>query len=128
MSRIICSTVVSRGLQSSSFRVPAAFSSGRPRPRVFVTIEMKQQGKKSGPAHTFNSDGTRVLDRGVWKRFKYCSYCERIMVERSSWEKNWDSPNSGVKFCSDKCRKASKQLKRYHNGTNNNSNKDKDES
>jgi len=37
---------------------------------------------------------------GVWKKFKYCSQCNLIMVERAKW-KNFDE----VKYCSDKCRK-----------------------
>lgn len=73
-------------------------------------VEMRQKNSKKGqqgPSHTFNSDGSKVLDRGVWKEYKYCKECKRIMVMRKSWEKNWDS----VSLCSDKCRKAVRSKK-----------------
>lgn len=89
--------------------------------------------KKKGSRLVFGSDGTRVLDRGenfsvalnnfadsdrlfffhhlsfspagVWKKFKYCSQCNLIMVERAKWAKNFDE----VKYCSDKCRNTAKR-------------------
>ena len=45
--------------------------------------------QQRGPAHTFDSGGTRVLDKGVWKRFKYCLHCNLIMVERAKWADCW---------------------------------------
>ena len=94
--------------------------------------------KKRGAKLVFNSDASRVLDRGtqydfcgipapllisvprppagtflnrkrhhfagVWKAFKYCTQCNLIMVERAKW-KNFEE----VKYCSDKCRNASKR-------------------
>ncbi len=54
--------------------------------------------------YQFNSDGTRVLDRGVWKEFKTCAQCQRIFVNRKAFEKNW----SEVKYCSSGCRARSK--------------------
>jgi hypothetical protein len=77
---------------------------------TLVSVEMRQNNTKkghSGASHTFNSDGTKVLDRGVWKEYKYCKNCKKIMVIRKSWEKNWDS----VAVCSDKCRKAARSKK-----------------
>ena len=62
----------------------------------------KSSGGNSSPQ--FNSDGTRVLDRGVWKEFKTCSQCQRIFVNRKAFEKNW----SEVKYCSAGCRARSK--------------------
>eukprot|EP00890_Picochlorum_soloecismus_P004098 jgi/Picsp_1/468/NSC_00466-R1_hypothetical protein PCC7424_3546 [Cyanothece sp. PCC 7424] len=55
--------------------------------------------------HTFNSDGSRVLDRGVWKRFKYCSHCGLLIVERAKWKNCFEE----VKYCSTKCRIAKKK-------------------
>lgn len=72
-----------------------------------LCVQMKQKGAKRRPSHTFNSDKSRVLDRGVWKKFKYCSHCELIMVERAKWSNNFEA----VKYCSDKCRRAAKPLK-----------------
>lgn len=81
------------------------------RERNACCVEMSKKGTSSGQsraAHTFNSDGSQVLDRGVWKAYKYCVECKKIMVMRASWEKNWDS----VKVCSEKCRKAAKMRKK----------------
>ena len=61
-------------------------------------IQAARKGKQ------FDSSGERVLDRGEYKQFKYCAQCKNIMVWRKAWERSWDD----VKFCSDKCRKASK--------------------
>lgn len=85
-------------------------------------------GGKSASGPVFG-DGDKVLDRGVWKRYKYCSQCKlvsvvclksykncqvyilpynmllQIIVERKSFKGNWDS----VKYCGDKCRKLAKQ-------------------
>ncbi|MCE2715494.1 MAG: DUF2256 domain-containing protein, partial [Acidibacter sp.] len=33
---------------------------------------------------------------------KLCARCEREMVWRKSWAKNWDA----VKYCSERCRRA----------------------
>ena len=35
--------------------------------------------KPSGPV--FGNDGERVLDRGVWRKFKHCAHCQLIIVE-----------------------------------------------
>lgn len=45
------------------------------------------------------SSGTKVLDRGEYKEFKYCAHCKKIMVWRKSWERNWNE----VKFCRFMC-------------------------
>jgi len=75
--------------------------------QVSLCVQMKQKGGKGKPSHTFNSDQSRVLDRGVWKKYKYCSHCELIMVERAKWSNNFEA----VKFCSDKCRREAKSQK-----------------
>lgn len=88
------------------FRLDKAGFRGLQR-KTILSVEMRQTNDKkgqSGAAHTFSSDGTKVLDRGVWKQYKYCKNCKKIMVMRKSWEKNWDS----VAVCSDKCRKAAR--------------------
>lgn len=80
------------------------------RGRISFCVEMRQNNGKrgqTGVVHTFSSDGSKVLDRGVWKQYKYCKECKKIMVIRKSWEKNWDS----VAVCSDKCRKAARSKK-----------------
>ncbi|KAL4522590.1 hypothetical protein Ndes2526B_g01058 [Nannochloris sp. 'desiccata'] len=68
------------------------------------SLAARSNEKKKGRNLVFGSDGTRVLDRGVWKKFKYCSQCNLIMVERAKW-KNFDE----VKYCSDKCRNTAKR-------------------
>ena len=34
--------------------------------------------KKAGKGQVFGSDATRVLDKGVWKRFKHCQHCQQV--------------------------------------------------
>jgi hypothetical protein len=93
------------------------------------SLAARSNEKKKFGKLVFGSDGTRVLDRGelyfhicgrrhgshqkfrlalqvagVWKKFKYCSQCNLIMVERAKW-KNFDE----VKYCSDKCRNTAKR-------------------
>ena len=78
-------------------------------------VEMKAGKNKSirngdepkQPTYQFNSDATRVLDRGVWKEFKTCVQCRRIFVNRKAFEKNWQE----VKYCSAACRSKSKSKK-----------------
>jgi hypothetical protein len=97
-------------------RIPCFFleRGTRSAARGSTAVEMKAKkggsGSGSGPNHTFNSDKSRVLDRGVWKEFKYCSSCDRIFVNRKAFERNWES----VKYCSDACRKRSKSNKKQN--------------
>ena len=49
---------------------------------------------------------------------KICVQCDRPMVWRKSWEKNWDS----VKFCSERCRRDSKRKSNSNTNTYTNTN------
>ena len=55
------------------------------------------------------SSGTKVLDRGEYKEFKYCAHCKKIMVWRKSWERNWNA----VKFCRFMCVNEFRSLRVY---------------
>ncbi len=91
------------------YSTPRTGLSARRSPRAAV-ISMGKKKSTGGnpppkqPTYQFNSDGTRVLDRGVWKEFKTCVQCHRIFVHRKSFEKNWNE----VKFSSQACRTRSK--------------------
>ncbi len=58
-------------------------------------------------------DGDRVLDKGVWKRFKHCQQCQQIVVERAKWKDCWDD----IRFCSDRCKSEAKRLHKRGGGT-----------
>lgn len=53
-------------------------------------------------------DGDRVLDKGVWKRYKTCMYCEQIVVERAKWKDCWEE----IRYCSDRCKTEGKRAKK----------------
>ncbi|KAL4436686.1 hypothetical protein ABPG75_003825 [Micractinium tetrahymenae] len=50
-------------------------------------------------------DGDRVLDKGVWKRWKLCQHCQQIVVERAKWNDCW----AEIRFCSDRCKAEGKR-------------------
>ncbi len=58
-------------------------------------------------------DGDRVLDKGVWKRFKNCEHCQQIVVERAKWKDCWDS----IRFCSDRCKLEAKRGRKQGSAT-----------
>lgn len=57
------------------------------------------------------SEFGRMLDRGVMKECKLCIHCRKPMVQRAKWKDNW----AEVKFCSDRCRRASKSERQQGN-------------
>lgn len=57
-------------------------------------------------------DGDRVLDKGVWKRWKMCQHCQQIVVERAKWKDCWNE----IRFCSDRCKAEGKRNRRQQQG------------
>ena len=79
---------VSPGLRSS---VAPASTIGLAR----AALRMRQRANAAG-----NEGEYEMLDRGRMKKTKTCEQCEKPMVWRKKWEKNWDE----VRYCSDRCR------------------------
>jgi hypothetical protein len=73
---------------------------------------LKSKDSKSSKHNSKREEDTSVkgkmVDRGQVKEFKQCVYCKKVMTWRKKWANNWDT----VKFCSDKCKQASKSLNR----------------
>ena len=75
-------------LPKNTARLVVAMGKGKGKSSSSSAGQSSSSGVKQ-PAYEFNTDGSRVLDRGVWKEFKTCAFCQRIFVNRKAFEKNW---------------------------------------
>jgi hypothetical protein len=72
-------------------------------PRTFVALFSKK--KTSGSTEDEGSDTAKTPLKFLKSKglpSKMCACCNRPMVWRKSWAKNWDE----VKYCSEKCRRS----------------------
>lgn len=76
-----------------------------PRSKANATRGKKKVSKSEARQASGDVDLFRVFDRGQWKRAKLCSACGRIMTERRLWKNLAE-----VKFCSTRCKSASRHL------------------
>lgn len=107
-------------LPKNSARLVLAMGKGKGKSSSASSAGKSSSSGVKQPAYEFNTDGSRVLDRGVWKEFKTCASCQRIFVNRKAFEKNWSEgrylgpdhhapTRSTVKYCSSSCRASSKR-------------------
>ena len=64
----------------------------------------KKVPKKRSNDGADNPEVFRVMDRGQIREAKFCQQCGLKMTWRKKWERNWDE----VKYCSERCRRATK--------------------
>ena len=76
-------------LPKNSARLVLAMGKGKGKSSSASSAGKSSSSGVKQPSYEFNTDGSRVLDRGVWKEFKTCASCQRIFVNRKAFEKNW---------------------------------------